>query len=104
MRVDFPKCKYIHCKELEPLDKAIIAVLLEGTAQVTSTELHEALKAEEVLAQELSRYAGRWVAIDNDRCIVASAISLEALLSRVDPGGLDRIIEVSSDPVAACLY
>jgi hypothetical protein len=77
---------------------------LEGIAQVNSIELHKALEAEEVLAQELSGYAGRWVAIDTDRCIVASAISLEALLSRVDPGGLDRIIEVSSEPVAACLY
>jgi len=71
---------------------------------MTTTELHAALEAEEVLARELSGYAGRWVAIDADRHVVASAISLEALLSRVDPGGLDRIIEVSSEPAAACLY
>ena len=71
---------------------------------MTPAELAQALEAEEVLAQELSGYAGRWVAVDGDRTVVASANSLEALLRRVDPEGLDRILEVSTEPVAACLY
>ena len=70
---------------------------------MTATELDQALKAEEVLAQELSGYAGRWVAI-RDHSVVTSAPTLEELLNRVDPGGLDRIIEVSRETVAGCLY
>lgn len=70
---------------------------------MTLTELNQALRAEEVLAKELGGYAGRWVAI-NDRSIVASANSLEDLLGRVDPEGLDRIFEVATEPVAGCFY
>jgi hypothetical protein len=68
-----------------------------------TTELNRALRAEEVLAQELSGYAGCWVAI-RDRSVVESASSLEELLSRVDPEGLDRILEVAAEPVAGCFY
>jgi hypothetical protein len=71
---------------------------------MTAVELQAALKAEEVLAQELSGYAGRWVAVDKDRSIVDSAPTFEELLTRVDPGGLDRILEVPRDAVEACLY
>lgn len=71
---------------------------------MTAAELHAALEAEEVLAQELSEYAGRWVAVGKDRSIVAVASSLEDLLSRVDPEGLDRILEVAREPVAGCFY
>lgn len=67
------------------------------------TELNQALRAEEVLAKELGEYAGRWVAI-TDRSIVASANTLEDLLDRVDPEGLDRILEVATEPVAGCFY
>jgi hypothetical protein len=70
---------------------------------MTSIELDAALQAEEVLAQELAEYPGCWVAI-KDRRIVASANSLEELLEHVDPEGLDRIIEVSREAVAGCLY
>lgn len=70
---------------------------------MTPSELDRALRAEEVLAKELAEYAGRWVAI-LDRAIIASASSLEDLLDRVDPEGLDRILQVSREPVAACLY
>lgn len=70
---------------------------------MTPTELDRALRAEEILAKELAGYAGRWVAI-SDRSIVASANSLEELLSRVDPEGLDRIFEVATEPVAGCFY
>jgi hypothetical protein len=70
---------------------------------MTALELDQALKAEEVLAQELSRYAGAWVAI-RDHSVVTSAPTLEDLLNLVDPGGLDRIIEVSGETVAGCLY
>lgn len=69
-----------------------------------TAELNRALKAEEVLAQELSEYAGCWVAIRN-RSVIASANSLEDLLDRVpDPEGLDRILEVAEQPVAGCFY
>jgi len=71
---------------------------------MTHAELSAALEAEEVLAQELAGYAGRWVAVGKDRSIVDSANTLEELLTRVDPGGLDRILEVSREPVEACLY
>jgi hypothetical protein len=71
---------------------------------VTTTELNAALVAEEVLAEELSRYAGLWVAVDKDRSVVASANSLEDLLDRVDPEGLDRILEVSKEPAANCFF
>lgn len=70
---------------------------------MTSAELTRALQAEEVLAQELPEYAGRWVAI-KDRRIVDFADTLEELTDRVDPGGLDRIIEVPRETVASCLY
>jgi hypothetical protein len=70
---------------------------------MTTAELDKALEAEEVLAQELSEYAGEWVAIQ-DRSVVASAPSLEDLLSSVDLEDLDRILEVSKEPVAGCLY
>jgi hypothetical protein len=70
---------------------------------MTLAELNQALKVEEVLAQELSGYAGRWVAI-LDRSIVDSADTLEEMLDRVDPGGLDRIFEVPRETVASCLY
>lgn len=70
---------------------------------MTATELEQALRAEEVLAQELSKYAGRWVAIRDHR-VVTSAPTLDDLLERVDPGGFDRIIEVSRETVAGCLY
>ena len=71
---------------------------------MTAAELHAALEAEEVLAQELSGYAGRWVAVGKDRSIVDSATTFEELLTRVDPGGLDRVFEVSEHPVAGCFY
>lgn len=71
---------------------------------MTTVELDKALKAEEMLSRELAGYAGRWVAVDKDRCIVDSAPTLEELLTRVDPGGLDRILEVSREPAEACLY
>jgi hypothetical protein len=71
---------------------------------MTSAELHTALESEEVLAQELAGYAGLWVAVDKDRSIVDSATTLEELLTRVDAGGLDRILEVPREPVEACLY
>jgi hypothetical protein len=74
-----------------------------NAGNMTATELNQALQAEEVLAQELSRYAGRWVAI-RDHGIVTSAATLDELLERVDPGGLDRIFEVSRETVAGCLY
>lgn len=71
---------------------------------MTTIELDEALRAEEVLARELAEYAGRWVAV-RDRSIVESAETLENLLELVnDPGEFDRIFEVSSEAVAACLY
>lgn len=70
---------------------------------MTTAELTRALEAEEVLARELPEYAGRWVAI-RDRAIVADADTLEELLQRVDPEGLDRIIEVPRETVASCLY
>jgi hypothetical protein len=71
---------------------------------MTSAELHAALEAEEVLAQELAGYAGLWVAVGKDRSIVDSATTFEELVTRVDPGGLDRILEVPRDAVEACLY
>jgi len=71
---------------------------------MTTAELQAALRAEEVLARELSEYAGRWVAVGKDRSIVADANSLEELLASVDPGGLDRIFEVPREPVESCLY
>lgn len=70
---------------------------------MTPSELHEELQAEEVLAQKLAEYPGRWVAV-RDHQIVAYANSLEELLESVDPGGLDRIVEVSRETVAGCLY
>jgi hypothetical protein len=70
---------------------------------MTTIELEDALRAEEVLARELAEYPGRWVAIQ-DHAIVADAESIEELLQSVDPGELDRIIEVSREPVEACLY
>ena len=70
---------------------------------MTPAELDQALRAEEALARELREYAGRWVAV-RDRSVVASANSLNDLLDHVDPSGLDRILEVSKDPIAACLY
>lgn len=71
---------------------------------MTTIELDRAVQAEEVLARELAGYAGRWVAIDADRAIVDSANTLEELLERVDPGGLDRILEVSEQPAAGCFF
>jgi len=71
---------------------------------MTPAELHAALEAEEVLAQELGEYAGLWVAVGKDRSIVDSATSIEDLLTRVDPEGLDRILEVSKRPLAGCFY
>jgi hypothetical protein len=71
---------------------------------MTRAELNAALEAEEVLARELAGYAGRWVAVGKDRSIVDSANTIEELLTRVDPGGLDRILEVSREPIEACLY
>lgn len=70
---------------------------------MTLTELKQTLRAEEDLAQELSGYAGCWVAID-DCVVVASAPTLEALLTNVDPEGLDRILEVSREPTAGCFF
>ena len=70
---------------------------------MTPTELDQALQAEDTLAQELEGYAGLWVAI-SDRTIVASADSLNELLDCVRPEGLDRIIEVSTETAAGCLY
>lgn len=71
---------------------------------MTTVELTKALRAEEILAQELLGYAGRWVAI-RDRSVVIAADSLEELLDRVvDPGGLDRILEVSREPTAGCFF
>jgi hypothetical protein len=71
---------------------------------MTTIELDQALRAEEVLARELAGYAGRWVAI-RDRSIAESADTLEDLLTLVnDPGEFDRIFEVSSEAVAGCLY
>lgn len=70
---------------------------------MTTAELNKALRDEEILAQEMGRYAGCWVAVA-DRTVVASANTLEALLDRVDPEGLDRILEVSREPTAGCFF
>jgi len=71
---------------------------------MTTVELDQALRAEEVLARELTGYAGRWVAIGVDRTVVDSANTLEELLTRVDPGELDRVLEVSEQPTAGCFF
>jgi len=70
---------------------------------MTPTQLTNTLKAEEVLAQELVGYAGRWVAV-RDHSVVASADSLGDLLTHVDPEGLDRILEVAEDPHTGCFF
>ncbi|HET9676066.1 MAG TPA: DUF5678 domain-containing protein [Solirubrobacterales bacterium] len=69
----------------------------------STAELDLTLKAEEILADELAGYAGCWVAVRDHR-VVASADSLGELLSRVNPEGLDRILEVSRDPKAGCFF
>lgn len=66
-------------------------------------ELSAALKAEEVLAQELAGYAGLWVAV-RDHSVVASANSMGELVSLVNPEGIDRILEVSTEPTAGCFF
>ncbi len=71
---------------------------------MTAAELSAALEAEESLAQELTGYAGLWVAVGADRSVIDSAPTLEELLTRVDPEGLDRILEVAEQPVAGCFY
>jgi hypothetical protein len=40
----------------------------------------------------------------SDHRVVASADSLGGLLSRVNPEGLDRILEVSREPEAGCFF
>jgi hypothetical protein len=71
---------------------------------MTPAELHATLEAEEVLAQELAGYAGLWVAVGRDRTVIDSATTFDELLTRVDTGGLDRILEVPREAVEACLY
>jgi len=70
---------------------------------MSTAELDLTLKAEEVLAKELAKYAGRWVAVRDHR-VVASADSLGDLLSCVNLEGLDRILEVSEEPTAGCFF
>jgi hypothetical protein len=70
---------------------------------MTTIELDNTLRAEEVLAKELAEYAGRWVAV-RDHSVVASADSMGELLDRVNPEGLDRILEVSEEPTAGCFF
>ena len=70
---------------------------------MSTAELNRTLRAEEVLAKELAQYAGRWVAVRDHR-VVASADSLGELLSRVNPEGLDRILEVSEEPTAGGFF
>lgn len=70
---------------------------------MTPAEIAKTLEAEEVLAQELAGYAGCWVAV-RDHAVVASADSLGDLLERVNPKGLDRILEVAEDPEAGCFF
>jgi hypothetical protein len=70
---------------------------------LTTTELDYTLRAEEVLAEELAGYAGLWVAV-RDHNVVASANSLGELVDRVNPEGLDRILEVSKEPTAGCFF
>jgi hypothetical protein len=70
---------------------------------VTTIELNNVLRAEEVLAKELAEYAGLWVAV-RDHSVVASADSMGELLDRVNPEGLDRILEVAKEPTAGCFF
>jgi hypothetical protein len=70
---------------------------------LTTTELDYTLRAEEVLAEELAGYAGLWVAV-RDHSVVASANSLGELVNLVNPEGLDRILEVSTEPTAGCFF
>lgn len=70
---------------------------------MTAIELDCTLRAEEVLAKELAEYAGLWVAV-RDHSVVASADSMGELLDRVNPEGLDRILEVSKEPTAGCFF
>ncbi len=70
---------------------------------MTTMELKSTLRAEEVLAKELAGYAGLWVAV-RDHSVVASADSLGELIDRVNPEGLDRILEVSEEPTAGCFF
>jgi len=70
---------------------------------MSTVELDRTLRAEEVLAEELAKYAGLWVAV-RDHSVVASAASLGELLASVSPEGLDRILEVSEEPTAGCFF
>jgi hypothetical protein len=70
---------------------------------MTTIELDSTLRAEEVLAKEMAGYAGLWVAVRDHR-VVASADSMGELLKRVNPEGLDRILEVSEEPAAGCFF
>ncbi len=69
---------------------------------MTTTELQEELKAEDVLASELAKYAGRWVAVCA-HAVIADADTLEALLEQIESKEVE-VFKVAEDPNAACFY
>jgi Family of unknown function (DUF5678) len=69
-----------------------------------TTNIHEALLAEEHLAANLSEHAGEWVAI-RDHAVVSHADSLRGLLADTkEIDSVDRILEVSSESGLSCFF
>jgi putative hemolysin len=69
---------------------------------MTTAELDRAIAAEDQLAKQLRKYAGRWVAV-YDHKIVASADSGEDLLEQVVADEIDGIFKVPEEGSTALL-
>lgn len=70
---------------------------------MTETEIKKALKQEEALAEELTKYTGEWVAIA-DTSVVAHAKTFDDLAETVELENVNRFFQVAEESVVGCFY
>ena len=72
---------------------------------MSTVELEHTLEAEQVLADALSDYAGRWVAVRGQQ-VVADADTVEELLGEIrsEEIEIERFFHVPQGDAVACFY
>ena len=79
------------------------AEYLEVVITMTETEIQEALKQEEALADELTKYTGDWVAIADTK-VIAHAATFEELAKNVELENVNRFFQVAEESVVGAFY
>jgi hypothetical protein len=70
---------------------------------MSTVELEREIQAETVLASELEKYAGEWVAV-NEHAVVAHARTLQELREQIGETEVEGVLKVPEGDPAACFF